>query len=200
MFIISPFFHRCSCSNIALKVNAKLSCSKIGEGRAWETGEGRAWNACDHARERDPIAPSPGIPWVAEVPTLVLGLDISQGLGGSSISVVAATVALDYRQCMRFAHTARCHTKLPFIVPEVFEEIVRVSLSVGCLAFFSCHCKIGQLLTLSLFFCKLKECYDHFLRANNVKPDRVLYFRGGVSEGQFEDILKREVMAIRKVS
>jgi hypothetical protein len=48
------------------------------------------------------------------------------GLGQNSVIVIGATVALD-GNCMRFAHSARCHTKSQVVAPEVFVEIVRVS-------------------------------------------------------------------------
>jgi hypothetical protein len=43
-------------------------------------------------------------------------------------------------------------------------------------------------------------CHDHYLRATKKRPIRVLYFRGGVSDGQFGDILSKEVITMQEVS
>jgi hypothetical protein len=56
----------CSCSNVALKVNTKLF-SRTNDARAWTTFD---------TLHREPVE---GIPWVSEVPTLVVGISMSHG-------------------------------------------------------------------------------------------------------------------------
>lgn len=65
----------CSCANVALKLNAKLSNS-LTNGRAWKMDY-------ENPRVRD------GLPWVAEAPTLVLGLSTAKSkiLCGLSVRV-----------------------------------------------------------------------------------------------------------------
>ena len=47
----------------------------------------------------------------------------------------------------------------------------------------------------------VKELLIEFYRANrNTKPERLVMYRDGVSEGQFEQVLDQEYAAIRKAS
>jgi len=41
--------------------------------------------------------------------------------------------------------------------------------------------------------------FIHFYLHVKVKPVRILFYRGGVSEGEFGHVLEKEVAAIRKV-
>ena len=44
----------------------------------------------------------------------------------------------------------------------------------------------------------VQELLKIFYKETRKKPGRILFYRDGVSEGQFEDVLKYEVDAIRK--
>ena len=53
---------------------------------------------------------SHGIPWINEIPTLVIGISFSHGLGEESITVVGASVGLD--PClMQFAQLCKVQKK-----------------------------------------------------------------------------------------
>jgi len=99
------------CSNIALKLNTKLSNS-WNKARAWgtyfNTGGGQEG----------------GIPWVKDVPTFVMGIGVSHGLGADSISVIGASVALD-EGCMRMAQELKVQTKSDMIADSVMQDIVK---------------------------------------------------------------------------
>jgi len=42
------------------------------------------------------------------------------------------------------------------------------------------------------------ECYDNFYKENKAYPERVVVYRDGVSEGEFNEVLKTELIAMRK--
>jgi len=99
------------CSNIALKVNTKLS-NKSNKARAWNTSHGVI----------------EGLPWMHEAPTLVLGFAISQELGQGIRSVLVGHVALD-RDCMQLApHTSVLQSKSGIIPNDIFEEMTKTLL------------------------------------------------------------------------
>lgn len=143
------------CSNIALKVNAKLSNS-INRACAWRTSS--------------PILQQPqqseGIPWVSEVPTLVLGISISSGYGRDTFSVIAMSACLD-KGCMQFAQDVQIQTKTELIDRTILTELTK------------------RLIT------------QYYLYNFRTKPQRILVYRDGVSEGSFEKLEEREVEAIR---
>ncbi|CAN0505226.1 unnamed protein product, partial [Ectocarpus sp. 8 AP-2014] len=44
----------------------------------------------------------------------------------------------------------------------------------------------------------VKNLLISFYRVNNAKPARIIFFRDGVSEGQFREVLRYEVRAIEQ--
>uniref|UniRef100_A0A1Y1MI53 Uncharacterized protein n=1 Tax=Photinus pyralis TaxID=7054 RepID=A0A1Y1MI53_PHOPY len=44
----------------------------------------------------------------------------------------------------------------------------------------------------------VKEHLTYFEKTNNIKPKRIIFFRDGVSEGQFEIVVNSEVQAVRR--
>jgi len=98
------------CSNIALKVNAKLANS-ANQGRAWDTA------SCGHDH----------IPWMSEVPTLVMGISLSSGLGSDSTSIVSGSACLD-KGCMQFAQDVKIQTKTELIDGETLISLTKTLL------------------------------------------------------------------------
>lgn len=43
-----------------------------------------------------------------------------------------------------------------------------------------------------------REHLEYFYQATKLKPERIVFFRDGVSEGQFDQVKRVEIMAIRK--
>jgi len=70
---------------------------------------------------------SDGIPWVNEVPTMVIGISLSHGLGQNSISVIGAAVALDLHM-MQMAHVARVQSKSTLVSSDIMLTLTKVSL------------------------------------------------------------------------
>ena len=106
-----------SCSNIALKVNAKLSNS-VNKACAWGT---RAVNAADN------------IPWVSEAPTLVVGISISSGYGRETMSVISASACLD-KGCMQFAQDVQVQSKSKLIDAGILADMTKVCSACSCLS------------------------------------------------------------------
>jgi len=100
------------CSNIALKVNAKLSNS-CNKAVAWGTNS---------------AAGSEGIPWVKEVPTLVMGISVSNGLGTDTISVISASACL-HQSCMQFAQDVKVQTKTELIDDTILKDLVKTLIT-----------------------------------------------------------------------
>lgn len=104
------------CSNVTIKVNAKLSSISNGA---------HAWSTHHHNVE--------GIPWVREAPTFVLGLSISNTLGQHAISIISASACLD-SSCMRFAQDIKIQTKT-----EIIDDSVLIDLTKSLLIQFFLH-------------------------------------------------------------
>ena len=122
------------CSNVALKVNAKL-CNLFDLSRGWRT---KTYGGAE------------GITWVGEVPTLVMGISVSNSIGGGddTVSVITATACLD-PDCMQFAQEVRISSKTEIIARETLSDLVKVSvyyISYFLIAFSS-------QLTLKPFLC-----------------------------------------------
>ena len=132
--------------NLALKVNAKLGgCNVL-------------------------LRPSaPGgvrIAGVSEVPTLLIGADVTHPSPGSDAASVAAVVgSVDL-------HGGRYEARLS-VQPAKEESI----LDLGGMC--------AELLRV-------------FNRCTGKKPERVVFFRDGVSEGQFQMVLQRELPQLRR--
>jgi hypothetical protein len=95
------------CSNVALKVNAKLS-SISNKAHVWSTHHGTM----------------EGIPWVRDVPTFVMGISISNTLGQHGVSIISASVCLD-SSCMRFAQDVKIQSKTEVIDESILEDITK---------------------------------------------------------------------------
>jgi hypothetical protein len=93
------------CSNVALKVNAKLS-SITNKAHVWSTHHGIM----------------EGIPWVRDVPTFVMGISISNTLGQHAVSIISASICLD-SSCMRFAQDVKIQSKTEVIDESILEDI-----------------------------------------------------------------------------
>jgi enamine deaminase RidA (YjgF/YER057c/UK114 family) len=109
---LPPSILRFSLSNLAIKINAKLASSVFGQTRAWTTSfdvDGRPYS---------------GLPWVSEVPTLVIGLTTSSGIGQNALSIISGSVGLD-PGLMQMGQDVRTQAKNEMINPSVLKSIVK---------------------------------------------------------------------------
>jgi hypothetical protein len=102
------------CSNVVLKVNAKLA-SNSKKAHAWST---------HHGGHR-------GMPWLRDegTPTFVMGISTSNTLGQDALSVVTASAALDYnRDCMQFAQDVRIQSRTEIIDGSILVDLTKTLL------------------------------------------------------------------------
>lgn len=95
------------CSNVAIKVNAKLS-NTTNQAQTWST-------ACDGTE---------GIHWIQEAPTFVMGLSISNTLGQHANSIIGGSVCLD-KYCMRLAQEVKVQTKTEMIDGTILVDLTK---------------------------------------------------------------------------
>ncbi|RYO84000.1 hypothetical protein DL766_001866 [Monosporascus sp. MC13-8B] len=133
------------CSNVAMKVNAKLggtTCKIAG--------------------------PNPNMTPFFQVPTMMIGLDVTHAAPGSGQpSMAAMTVSTD-RHAAKYV--GRCEVngwRTEILLPK------------------TTHVLFPKLLA---YWCKI----------NNTSPRHVYYFRDGVSDGQFQYVIDEEVKALKQ--
>ncbi len=133
------------CSNVAMKVNAKLGGI-----------------TCKIAGPQEHVLP------FFKCPTMIIGLDVTHGAPGSSQpSMAAMTVSTD-KHATRYAGS--CETNGQRV------ELVRNT-------------------TIHKLFPRL---LSHWIGKLGIAPKHVYYFRDGVSEGQFQDVIDQEVKELKR--
>lgn len=134
------------CSNVAMKVNAKLggSTSRLAKIQFYDTR------------------------------TMIIGVDVShsgaggQALSGPPASMAAMTMSMD-RDAIKYQ--AVCQTnghRVEVLMPKTIQSIFPDAVLRWC-------------------------------KRNNAAPEHVFYFRDGVAEGQFAQVMKSEIAEVRKV-
>jgi hypothetical protein len=165
-----------SCSNIAIKVNTKLF-SKITKARAWNIKVGNVEG---------------GIPWLNEVPTMVMGLSLTRAGGAVSKTVVTGSVSLDSKDSaatIQIAQDVRIQSSTSVVTRENMYNMTKVSDRIILLLLCennSTHQWHCQALAIQ------------YMLHNKVMPKRVVVYRNGSSEGNFTQVLETEVAALRK--
>ena len=116
-------------------------------------------------------ATSSGANGIFKVPTCIIGADVSHAAPGSQVASMAAlTVSLD-KLATRYA--AACETngyRVEMITPDNMQKLLKPLLKTWV-----------QTVGCGFF------------------PKRIIYFRDGVSEGQFAHVLQQEVPAIKSM-
>eukprot|EP00978_Attheya_sp_CCMP212_P040323 scaffold218766_cov50-Attheya_sp.AAC.2 len=95
--------------SLARKAGIGFTISKL-------TKRSRAWNTAFDSKN--------GIPWVAETPTLVMGIHLSHGLGTDTTTCVAATGCLD-NGCMQMAQELKVQPKSDIVGSLLMQEITK---------------------------------------------------------------------------
>ncbi|KAI8999832.1 Piwi domain-containing protein [Gaertneriomyces semiglobifer] len=141
------------CANLTLKINVKLGGFNSFLGR--------------DAQNR------PLLPFIADGPTLVLGVDIThpgpfEGEGRPSIAAMVGSLDA---QCARFAATIRLQRAQGTARrSDIIQDV---------------HGMVTELLRA-------------FFQTSQVKPGRIVVFRDGASESQFNEIRQTEIKAIKR--
>lgn len=139
-------------SNIATKMNAKLS-TIYDKAISWTSSCDGGGSGVDK------------LPWVEDIPTLVVGVGMVHGMGIASKSIVAASLCLD-SGCMRLSHSCFIQKKSDIISTVIMKDIIKLSIK-------------------------------HYTIENGCHPERILFYRDGMSDGQMKKA-DDEISSIRE--
>ncbi|CAJ2667196.1 unnamed protein product [Trifolium pratense] len=121
------------------------------------------------------------IPLVSDRPTIIFGADVTHPHPGedSSPSIAAVVASQDWPEVTKYAGLVCAQAHRQELIQDLFkqwQDPARGTLTGGM----------------------IKELLISFRRATGQKPQRIIFYRDGVSEGQFYQVLLFELDAIRK--
>ncbi|RZC70185.1 hypothetical protein C5167_033383 [Papaver somniferum] len=121
------------------------------------------------------------IPLVSDRPTIIFGADVTHPHPGedSSPSIAAVVASQDWPEVTKYAGLVCAQAHRQELIQDLFkvwQDPVRGTVTGGM----------------------VKELLISFRRATGQKPQRIIFYRDGVSEGQFYQVLLYELDAIRK--
>uniref|UniRef100_A0A0D9VJC7 Piwi domain-containing protein n=2 Tax=Leersia perrieri TaxID=77586 RepID=A0A0D9VJC7_9ORYZ len=121
------------------------------------------------------------IPLVSDRPTIIFGADVTHPHPGedSSPSIAAVVASQDWPEVTKYAGLVSAQAHRQELIQDLFKvwkDPQRGTISGGM----------------------IRELLISFKRATGQKPQRIIFYRDGVSEGQFYQVLFYELDAIRK--
>ncbi|KAI4347345.1 hypothetical protein L6164_008161 [Bauhinia variegata] len=121
------------------------------------------------------------IPLISDLPTIIFGADVTHPHPGedSSPSIAAVVASQDWPQITQYAGLVCAQAHRQERIQDLYkqwQDPVKGTLTGGM----------------------IKELLISFRRATGQKPLRIIFYRDGVSEGQFYEVLLFELDAIRK--
>uniref|UniRef100_A0A0C9RNK0 TSA: Wollemia nobilis Ref_Wollemi_Transcript_8228_3832 transcribed RNA sequence n=1 Tax=Wollemia nobilis TaxID=56998 RepID=A0A0C9RNK0_9CONI len=121
------------------------------------------------------------IPLVSDIPTIIFGADVTHPHPGedSSPSIAAVVASQDWPEVTKYAGLVCAQAHRQELIQDLFkvwQDSARGNVTGGM----------------------IKELLISFRRATGQKPLRIIFYRDGVSEGQFYQVLLYELDAIRK--
>ncbi|KAK4394914.1 protein argonaute 1B [Sesamum angolense] len=121
------------------------------------------------------------IPLVSDRPTIIFGADVTHPHPGedSSPSIAAVVASQDWPEVTKYAGLVCAQAHRQELIQDLYktwQDPVRGTMHGGM----------------------IKELLISFRRATGQKPQRIIFYRDGVSEGQFYQVLLYELDAIRK--
>ncbi|KAG1361119.1 hypothetical protein COCNU_09G005820 [Cocos nucifera] len=122
------------------------------------------------------------IPLVSDRPTIIFGADVTHPHPGedSSPSIAAVVASQDWPEVTKYAGLVSAQAHRQELIQDLFkvwQDPQRGTVTGGM----------------------IKELLISFKKATGQKPQRIIFYRDGVSEGQFYQVLLYELDAIRKV-
>ncbi|OIW08525.1 hypothetical protein TanjilG_03201 [Lupinus angustifolius] len=121
------------------------------------------------------------IPHVSDLPTLILGADVTHPQPGedSSPSIAAVVGSMDWPWVTRYRGIVSAQSHREEIIQDLYNSYQdpKRGLVHGGM---------------------IRELLRAFYQSARVKPARIIFYRDGVSEGQFSQVLLHEMDAIRK--
>ncbi|KAL8146423.1 hypothetical protein AgCh_004241 [Apium graveolens] len=123
------------------------------------------------------LAPPPG---VRECPTIIFGADVTHPAPGedSSSSIAAVVASMDWPEVTKYRALYSAQGHRDEIIRDLYST--RVDPQKG-------HVHSGM----------IRDHLRAFRLATNRQPQRIIFYRDGVSEGQFNQVLLEEMHAIR---
>ncbi|XP_019449897.1 PREDICTED: protein argonaute 10-like [Lupinus angustifolius] len=121
------------------------------------------------------------IPLVSDIPTIIFGADVTHPENGedSSPSIAAVVASQDWPEVTKYAGLVCAQTQRQELIQDLYKtwhDPVRGVVSGGM----------------------IRDLLVSFRKATGQKPLRIIFYRDGVSEGQFYQVLLYELDAIRK--
>ncbi|KAM3261225.1 hypothetical protein ACQJBY_052095 [Aegilops geniculata] len=122
-----------------------------------------------------------GIPFVSEVPTIIFGADVTHPPPGedSASSIAAVVASMDWPEITKYRGLVSAEPHRQEIIEDLFSVTKDPQRGNGN----------GGMI---------RELLIAFRRKTGRRPERILFYRDGVSEGQFSHVLLHEMDAIRK--
>ncbi|WOL05329.1 protein argonaute 1B isoform X2 [Canna indica] len=121
------------------------------------------------------------IPLVSDRPTIIFGADVTHPQPGedSSPSIAAVVASQDWPEVTKYAGLVSAQPHRQELIQDLFKvsQDPRHGATTGGM---------------------IKELLISFKSATGQKPQRIIFYRDGVSEGQFYQVLLHELNAIRK--
>ncbi|XP_047064965.1 protein argonaute 12-like [Lolium rigidum] len=121
------------------------------------------------------------IPLLTDVPTIVFGADVTHPSPGedASPSIAAVVASMDWPEVTKYKCLVSSQGHRDEIIADLYTEVrdPQKGLVAGGM---------------------IRELLVSFYKATGCKPSRIIFYRDGVSEGQFSQVLLYEMDAIRK--
>ncbi|KAL5699183.1 Protein argonaute mel1 [Ranunculus cassubicifolius] len=122
------------------------------------------------------------IPMVSDRPTIIFGADVTHPSPGedSSPSIAAVVASMDWPEVTKYRAlvSSQPHRQ------ELIQDLFKVDRDP----------KTGATAPAGM----VRELLKAFYKSTGQKPDRIIFYRDGVSEGQFNQVLLNEVDAIHR--
>ncbi|WJX44066.1 argonaute 5 [Trifolium repens] len=121
------------------------------------------------------------IPLVTDKPTIIFGADVTHPQPGedSSPSIAAVVASMDWPWVTKYRGVFSAQSHREEIIQDLYKTVE--------------HPQKGILHTGMI-----RELIISFYKSTGRKPERIIFYRDGVSEGQFNQVLLYEMDAIRK--
>ncbi|KAH7290287.1 hypothetical protein KP509_30G040900 [Ceratopteris richardii] len=120
------------------------------------------------------------LPKISRVPTVIFGMDVSHGPPGfsDSPSIAAVVASREWPYFSRYSVRVRAQSRKVEMLAGLYEEAGSGGMIVELLLDFYNSCKAPP--------------------GSDRRPKQIIIFRDGVSESQFEQVLREEYLAFKK--
>lgn len=121
------------------------------------------------------------IPLVTDKPTIIFGADVTHPPPGedSSASIAAVVASMDWPEVTKYRCLVSAQPHREEMIKDLFSVVQdpqKGNINGGM----------------------IRELLIGFYKSTNQKPHRIIFYRDGVSEGQFNYVLANEIIAIRQ--